>query len=173
MKNKKSLLSLGLLTLVLVLGVGYAIVSSVDLTIGGTATVKDAELAVDIENVADSSTGSATIEHTWITDSHAKDDTFTITDMVLNEEVTITYTVKNHETDVDATLAEKVALTNSNEEYFSASYSITETALEAEAETTIVVKVKLIKTPVDASDNSATIGFTVSATADDNSTSAN
>ena len=168
MKNKKSLLSLGLLALVLVLGVGYAVVSSVDLTIGGSATVKNAELAVDIENVEDSTTGEATIEHTWT--ECAQEDTFTITDMVLNEEYTITYTVKNHETDVDATLEEKVALMNSNSEYFDASYSIMESALGAGEETTIVVTVKLTKTPVDSAYNSTTIGFTVSATADNNHT---
>lgn len=166
MKNKKSLLSLGLLALVLVLGVGYAVVSSVDLKIGGSASVKDAELAVDIENVESSSTGAATISHTW--QQCDAEDTFTITDMVLNETVTITYTVKNHETDVDATLAEKVALTNSNSEYFDAAYSITESALGATEETTIVVTVQLKKTPVDAAYNSTTIGFTVSATADNN-----
>ena len=171
MKNKKSLLSLGLLALVLVLGVGYAVVSSVDLTIGGSATVKDAELKVDIEGVSAVSTGSATIEHTLV--EHGNEDKFIITDMVLNEEYTITYTVKNHETDVAATLAEKVSLENTNEEYFSASYSITNPALAAGAETTIVVKVKLIKTPVEEEDNSTTIGFTVSATADDNSTPTN
>ena len=166
MKNKKSLLSLGLLALVLVLGVGYAVVSSVDLKFGGSATVKNAELKVDIESVSDSTTGAASISHTLV--EHAKEDTFTITDMVLNEEYTITYTVKNHESDVAATLAEKVALTNSNAEYFSASYTITNPSLAANAETTIVVKVKLIKTPVDDTYNSTTIGFTVSATADNN-----
>ena len=177
MKNKKSLLSLGLLALVLVLGVGYAVVSSVDLTISGSASVKDAELKVDIENVDDSSTGDAVVEHTW--KQCDQEDKFTITDMVLNETVTITYTVKNHESDVDATLAEKVALTNSNEEYFSASYSIVDaegvakTSLAAGEEAFIVVTVQLDKTPVDSKYNSATIGFTVSATADDNKTPAN
>lgn len=166
MKKKKSLLSLGLLALVLVLGVGYAVVSSVDLEFGGSASVKDAEIDVDIENVADDSTGEATVEHTWT--KCATEDTFTIKDMVLNEEVTITYTIKNHETDVAATLAEKVALTNSNEEYFDAEYAITNPSLAAGGETTIVVTVTLTKTPVDSKYNSTDIAFTVSATADDN-----
>ena len=42
MKNKKSLLSLGLLALVAILGVGYAVVSDVVLTITGTASVANA-----------------------------------------------------------------------------------------------------------------------------------
>ena len=36
MKNKKSMLALGLVALVLVLGVGYAVVSSVGLTFTGS-----------------------------------------------------------------------------------------------------------------------------------------
>lgn len=170
MKNKKSLLSLGLLALVLVLGVGYAVVSSVDLTFGGTASVKDAELAVDIENVTDSTTGNATITHTWTADSHSKSDTFAISNMVLSEEYTITYTIKNHETDVAADIKEKVALSNSNEEYFNVTYSITnsEVSIEANGEKTVIVKVKLIKTPVEEKDNSATIGFELTASAVNN-----
>lgn len=171
MRNKKSLLSLGLFALVLVLGVGYAVVSSVDLTFNGTANVKDASLQVDIEKVEDNTTGSATATHTWSAESHSKTDTFAISNMVLNEEYTITYTIKNHETDVKANLAEKVALTNSNEEYFDASYSITDssTPISAGGEKTIVVTVKLIKTPVEEKDNTATIGFEVTASAVNNS----
>lgn len=161
MKKRKSLLSLVLLALVLVLGVGYAVVSSVDLKFGGSATVKDAELKVDIEKVVDATTGDATISHTLA--EHGSEDTFTITDMVLNETYTITYTVKNHETDVAATLAEKVALTNSNSEYFDASYSITDANLAAGAETTVVVTVKMKKTPVVEDYNSTTIGFELTA----------
>lgn len=170
MKKNKSLLSLGLLALVLVLGVGYAVVSSVDLTFGGSASVKDAELAVDIENVTDSTTGEATITHTWTTDSHSKTDTFAISNMVLNEEYTITYTIKNHETDVTASLSEKVALSNSNSEYFTASYSIENESepIAAGGEKNIVVKVKLIKTPVESADNSTTIEFEVEASAVNN-----
>ena len=46
MKNRKLLLTFGTLALVLVLGVGYAVVSSVDLNITGTASVKGATLNV-------------------------------------------------------------------------------------------------------------------------------
>ena len=171
MKNKKSLLSLGLLALILVLGVGYAVVSSIDLTFGGSATVKDYSLRVDIEKVEATSTGDATITHTLA--EHGTKDTFTITDMVLNEEYTITYTVKNHETDVDATLSQKVALTNSNDEYFDASYTITDPNLEPGEETTVVVKVKLTKTPVVETYNSTTIGFELTASADNNHVESN
>lgn len=168
MKKKKSLLSLGILALVLVLGVGYAVVSAVDLTFGGKATVADAVIKVDIEDVDDDPTGTATTSHTWKANSHATADTFTITDMVLNETVTITYTLKNHETDVAANIAKKGALSNDNPEYFEATYTIDNSTIAADSTGTVTVKVKLKKTPVVEAYNTANIGFTVEATAADN-----
>lgn len=147
MKNKKSLLSLGLVALVLVLGVGYAVVSSVGLTFGGSANVADATLRVDIKSVDDVKT-NATVTHT-LGAGHAVSDTFTITGMTLNEEVKMTYTIDSHEEDVEATIKEKVALTNSDTTHFSASYEITkDTVGPKTGEATVVVTVKLIKTPV-------------------------
>ena len=166
MKKKKSLLSLGILALVLVLGVGYAAVSAVGVTIGGTATVKDAVLKVDIDSVTETKTGAAVVTHTM--KEHDTADTFTITDMVLNEEVVITYTIANHETDVAATLAESVELSNTNKEYFNASYNITNENIAAGGTTTVDVTVKLVKTPVEEADNKATISVSLEAKADNN-----
>ena len=168
MKKKKSLLSLGILALVLVLGVGYAVVSAVDLTFGGTATVADAVIKVDIENAVAVPSGKATTTHTWTEGSHATSDTFTITGMALNETVTITYTLKNHETDVAANIAEKGALTNSNSEYFEVTKTIDDPTIAANGTGTVTVKVKLKKTPVDEDYDSTTVNFSVEATAADN-----
>ena len=167
MKNKKSLLSLVILALVLILGVGYAVVSSVDLTIGGTAGVKSADLNVDIESVQDTKTSGATINHTLT--QHANKDTFTITDMVLNETVTMEYTIKNHETDVAATIAEGVALTNSNSQYFDVTYKINEANIPAGGTTTVTVTVKLIKTPVTAAQGETEVSLTLAASPVNNS----
>lgn len=167
MKNKKSLLSLVIFALVLILGVGYAVVSSVGLTIGGTASVKDANLKVDIESVADTKTSGATIRHTLTT--CADKDTFTITDMKLNETVTMEYTVANHETDVDAKLT-GVGLTNSNEEYFDVNYTINgETIAAKDGTTTVTVTVKLVKTPVTDEQGETTVSLTLNAAPVDNS----
>ncbi len=169
MKNRRSLLSLGILALILVLGVGYAVVSATDLTFGGTATVKDADIKVDICGVTEKSTiatNGATVKHTLT--EHSDKASFEISNMVLNEEVTITYTVTNHETDVAAKLSEKTGLTNSNPEYFSATYTIAEENIAAEGSTTVVVKVKLIKTPVVEADASTKIDFVLTANPVDN-----
>lgn len=167
MKNKKSLLSLVIFALVLILGVGYAIVSSVDLTIGGTAGVKNASLKVDFESVADTKTSGATISHTLT--QHAKEDEFTITDMVLNETVTMEYTVANHETDVDADLTEKIALSNNNPEYFEVSYKINGNEIKAGGTTTVTVTVKLVKTPVTEAQGKTTVSLTLNAAPKNNS----
>lgn len=164
MKKKKSLLSLGILALVLVLGVGYAVVSNVGLTFDGTATVADADLKVSITGVQDAKTGDAEITHSWKA-SGEKADTFEITKMVLNETVTITYTVTNEETDVTANLAEKTALTNSNTAHFSATYSIPDEGKElAPGEsTTVTVTVTLDVTPTTQAESSTEIGFALEA----------
>ena len=90
--------------------------------------------------------------------------------MALNETVTITYTLKNHETDVAANIAQKVALSNDNEEYFEASYKIDDNTIAANGTGTVTVTVRLKKTPVVEDYNTANIGFTVEATAADNKT---
>lgn len=164
MKNKKSLLSLGLLALVLVLGVGYAVVSNVTLEFGGSATVADAELKVDIASVEDNKPTGVTVTHSIDGTTHAKKDTFTITGMTLNETVTMTYTIDNHETDVDATIAEKVALKNDNTEYFNATYKINGADIARNGgTTTVTVTVTMIKTPVVAAQGTANISFSLEA----------
>ena len=157
MKSKKSLLSLGILALVLVLGVGYAVVSSVGLTLTGTATVADANLKVKISNVVDNKP-SAQVVHTT---QNLKDE-FTITNMTLNETVTMTYTILNEETDVDATLAD-VQITNSNETYFKVESTIDDADMTHGETGTVTVTVKLIKTPVIAEQGTANITVTLNA----------
>ena len=166
MKKKKSLLVLGLLALVLVLGVGYAVVSEVGLDIGGTATVGDAVLKVSFQKVDVTKPDDVSVTNT-LTDG-ALADTFTITDMKLNDTVTLKYTVQNKETDVDATLAEKIALSNSNEEYFNVSYTIDNASVPASDVTTVTVVVTLKKTPVVSANGSARISVKLEATADNN-----
>lgn len=164
MRNKKSFLSLGILALVLVLGVGYAAVSTVQLTIGGTASAKEATLKVSLKSaendIAEDSTASVT--HTFAAGD--TEDKFTISDMSLNETITITYKIQNEETDVDAILTENTTLTNSNPTNFEVSYDIKTAEVAAGTEEgEVTVTVKLIKTPVDDTENSTSISFVLDA----------
>ena len=169
MKNKKSLLSLVLFALVLILGVGYAVVSNVGLTITGTANVKDTELKVDIASVSDDKTGNATITHS-LGATHAATDTFTITGMELNNEVIMTYTIDNHEEDINATL-EQVSIANNNEEHFEVTSEINGEEIAADGgTTTVTVTVKLIKTPLVEAKEEAEITVTLEAAPSGNAT---
>ena len=159
MKNKKSLLGLGLLALVLVLGVGYAVVNTITLTFNGSASVADAELKVAITNVTSSKETDVTKSFT------ANTGTFGVTNMTLNEEVTFTFTVTNNETDVTAKLTEKTAVTG-NTDYFEASYVINDgDRIAPKGTATVVVTVKMKKTPVAADDGSAEFEFVLDAAA--------
>jgi hypothetical protein len=100
MKSKRSLLSFGLIALILVLGVGYAAIGAVDLTISGTASVKDSDIKVSFKSVTHDAKGDTVVENS-LEDGDVI-DTFTISNMDLNETVTLTYTVQNKETDVAA-----------------------------------------------------------------------
>ena len=169
MRSKKSFLSLGILALVLFLGVGYAVVSSVYVNLGGTANAAGADLNVEITNaVATTNISEKTVDFNHVlSDSNLTSD-FTLNNMTLGEIVTITYTVTNNETDVDAvlSLASGVTLNNSNPDYFKVDYDITDatTDLENNDKTmTVVVTIELIKTPVTEENSSTTVGLTLTA----------
>ncbi len=118
MKNKKSLLSVALVALILVLGVGYAIVSSVGLSINGTAgTLTDeTDLNVIFTDIADQSDNF--IEDASFNGTSAS---FTIKDLSrVGDGAEILYTVTNQEEDINANLGQLV-ITNSNPDYFTVS----------------------------------------------------
>lgn len=162
MKSKKSLLSLGLLALVLVLGVGYAVVSSVTLEISGTASVEESDLKVSFKEVKEVSNSTKVSASVNSTDS--KKANITVTGLTLNESVTATYTIQNEESDVAAEVVQG-SITNDKPTYFEVTTDLT-TAKTVDANGTIdvVVTVKLIKTPIDSADSTAIITIPFTAT---------
>lgn len=165
MKKKSSLLSLGLIALVLVLGVGYAVVQEVDLTISGTASVKGSTLAVYFNGETskeDATNGKVTATAT----NKTLAANITVTDLTLNETVTATYTVVSEETDVAAkiskesiTVLDTATKKKDLSSYFEVSTDVDTTpkTLAAGGETTVTVTVKLIKTPVEEADSKGDI----------------
>lgn len=171
MKSKKSLLSLGLLALVLVLGVGYAVVSSVDLTIGGSASVKGSTLAVaftDTTDKTDATNGKVTATAT----NGQLSASIRVVDLTYGETVTATYTVKNSETDVNASiLKDSITVLASDgktdlSSYFTVTTDVDDTAkiVEAGKENTVTVTVKLSKTPVNDTQSTANVTVVLEAT---------
>ena len=166
MKNRKSIFALAIVALVLVLGVGYAVVSSQTLTINNaSASAGDTTLKV----VYDGVNSGVTEKVTAITSAdNSTNATFTIQNMVLNETVSTEFEIKNKETDVNASIAVPT-ITNSKSTYFevkvyyqpsSGSYAEWTGAqtLNAQATAKVRVDVKLIATPITSADSTTTIG---------------
>lgn len=154
MKNRKKMITTALIVLVLLLGVGYATVSSVNLNINGTAKAESKELQVFYDGVNSGTSAKVT---TISSPDKARTATFTVDNMTLDETVTMTFEVKNYETDVNATLAAPSVTQNTNEEYFQVTTSCNKTTLNAGDTATITVNVKLIKTPVTEEAGSTTV----------------
>lgn len=143
---------IGVLIAILALGIGYAAVSAITLTITGSGSI-----APDDANFNVHYTGEVTVtksnNNITTTQSHnnAKAGEFTITGMTKKDDtVTFTYTVINESEDLKATLAAPVVATNSNSTYFSVSSATAANTLTANGGTTTqTVTVTAIKTPVD------------------------
>lgn len=171
MKNKKSLLSLGLLALVLVLGVGYAVVNSVTLNINGTAgTLSDAtDIAVAFDGVESKN-------ETYVTAATAteKTATFTVDNLSrVGDTATIVYKIKNSETDLNATLSTPTVQFGENTEtttndYFEVTTAYTNstgspvTQVEHGETVKLTVTVKLKKTPTTEQNTNIKLTFTAS-----------
>jgi hypothetical protein len=157
MRNRKSLLGLVLLALVLVLGVGYAVVSSVTLSIDGSATVAKSTLKVSFEGTVTDG-GSAT-----------KGALTAILDVKgltkIGDTKTVTYTIQNEETDLDASVLLKGAISNSKSEFFEVTTSASSAVVVKKGSTaTVTVTVKLIKAPILEEDSTTNITVTLEAT---------
>ena len=154
MKNRKKMITTALIVLVLLLGVGYATVSSVNLNINGTAKAGSKELQVFYDGTNSGTSAKVTAISS---PDKTREATFTVENMTLDETVTMTFEVKNYETDVNATLAAPSVTQNTKPEYFQVTTSCNKTNLNAGDTATITVNVKLIKTPVSEEAGSTTV----------------
>ena len=160
MKNRKKMITTALIVLVLLLGVGYATVSSVNLNINGSAKAGSKELQAFYDGTNSGTSAKVTAISSPVNTRAA---TFTVENMTLDETVTMTFEVKNYETDVNANLAAP-SVKNTNENYFQVTASCDKTTLNALDTATITVNVKLIKTPVteEAGSTTVTVGMAAS-----------
>ena len=166
MRSRKSFLGLGILVLMLVLGVGYAVVNNVTLTISGTATAKEAELNVYFDASVNPVLTNATNGKVAAEITDKKNATIEVTELALSETVTAVYTIKNGESDVAASLATPVITVESAagtdlSEYFNVTATLAENSLDAGASTTVTVVVTLAKTPTIAAYSTADINIQI------------
>ena len=164
-KNKKTLqIVLLVLIAVVTLGIGYAAISAVNLIINGnaTASVNQNNFKVHFTQ-AQSITGSTGASGTSSIDT--QDDTkatFDVTGLTkVGDYAEAVYTVRNDSNGIGAAIS--LSVTNSNSEYFKVTETIQDNKLQAGEETTVKVRVEMIKTPItDSVSTSITATLTAS-----------
>ena len=154
MKKKYGVIAI--LIAIVFLGVGYAVISNVNLNVnGGQATVNadPANFVVKFDEestfaYSGNPTGS-TVELTRIDDKNA---TFTINGLTKKgDKVTITYPIVNDSEDLKASLAAP-SITNDNTDYFTVTTTSPTAGTELAAQggtANLVLEVEVIKTPVE------------------------
>lgn len=181
MKSPKTFLLLSVIVAVLVLGIAYAAIGNITLTVNGSATA-----APDATNYKVAFTGDTTLTGSFINKDTTIDSlksagkvsisatadaisaTLTINEGALvsvGDTITATLDIKNSSVDLQAAITDTT--TNSNEEYFEVTSSLSKGTLLPDGKTsadftdsaTLTITVKLIKTPLAA--QNATITTTV------------
>ena len=166
MKRRNSVITLVVLVAILVLGVGYAVVSNVTLTVSGNASTVTTDLKVSFEGTVAKDTTHATRngladKPATVTATATKGELTAVLQVENLEKkddyVTATYTIQNEETDVAATITQGTISNNKSTFFEVTTDATTAKSLAAGGTTTVTITVKLIKTPVTAEDSVATI----------------
>lgn len=186
MKQKRTFVTLLLVIALLCLGIGYAAITGVNLTITGNLAVTTDENNFDVEFInsgenliqvvkgggaPESATATATIDSSDANSRTVKVDVAGLT--TKGQTVTVTCPIQNTSTDnlaaelSGATATVKKKGTETDSTYFSVSEPvIDETRLEKGDKTTITFTIKLDKTPIsndDATEAESTVTVTFTA----------
>ena len=153
-----------LLVAILLVAVGYAAITNVTLNIDGTAKSEGNPDNFKVELVGEPQTSGDGTTTATINTADKTQGTMNVSGLNAKGQTAIaTYTVKNQSADLSADLTAKA--TSTNDEYFEVQCSLDKTTLKAQEETTMTVKVKLLKTPIDETKEnlSTEIGINVDA----------
>ena len=153
-----------LLVAILLVAVGYAAITKVGLNIDGTAKSEGNPDNFKVELVGEPQTSGDGTTTATINTADKTQGTMNVSGLNAKGQTAIaTYTVKNQSADLSADLTAKA--TSTNDEYFEVQCSLDKTTLKAQEETTMTVKVKLLKTPIDETKEnlSTEIGINVDA----------
>ena len=137
-----------LLVAILLVAVGYAAITNVTLNIDGTAKSEGNPDNFKVELVGEPQTSGDGTTTATINTADKTQGTMNVSGLNAKGQTAIaTYTVKNQSTDLSTDLTAKA--TSTNDEYFEVQCSLDKTTLKAGEQTTMTVKVKLLKTPID------------------------
>ena len=153
-----------LLVAILLVAVGYAVITKVGLNIDGTAKSEGNPDNFKVELIGEPQTSGDGTTTATINTADKTQGTMNVSGLNAKGQTAIaTYTVKNQSADLSADLTAKA--TSTNDEYFEVQCSLDKTTLKAQEETTMTVKVKLLKTPIDETKEnlSTEIGINVDA----------
>ena len=160
-KNSAKVVGLVLLIAVLLVAIGYAAITTVQLRINGTAnaTTNSDNFTVRFSGtptVSDADKVVATLDP-----NNQLQATMNVSKLsAKGDTATATYTIENTSADLSAVLS--ATTTNSNTEYFNVTQNIAKATIGHGETTTITVTVELIKTPITDGIES-TIGVTIDA----------
>ena len=162
--NNKVVLGVVLLAIILV-AVGYATITNVTLNIKGTTKTEANQSNFVIEFIGEPTTGGKGTTTATVNSSKKTEGTVEVSGLTAKgDTATVTYTVKNQSEDLSADLTAEA--TSSNQSYFETMCTLDKTILKAQEETTLIVTIKLLKTPIDETKENLTSQIGVSITAE-------
>ena len=162
--NNKVVLGVVLLAIILV-AVGYATITNVTLNIKGTTKTEANQSNFVIEFIGEPTTGGKGTTTATVNSSKKTEGTVEVSGLTAKgDTATATYTVKNRSEDLSADLTAEA--TSSNQSYFETICTLDKTTLKAQEETTLIVTIKLLKTPIDETKEDLTSKIGVSITAE-------
>ena len=157
--NNKLIGGIVLIAIILV-AIGYAAITNVELNINGTAKSKAEQENFVVELIGEPQTSGDGTTTATIEENDKTQGTMEVSGLSAKGETAVaTYTVKNKSEDLSADLTAEA--TSTNDEYFEVKCSLDKTTLKAQEETTMTVKVKLLKTPIDETKEDLTTSIRV------------
>ena len=158
----KTIIWVTLLLLVVVLGIGYAAISTIQLRIEGSASADPNQTNFKVEFTGSPTVSTPSNVEATINPSNKLLATMNVTGLTSKgDKETATFTIQNLSEDLSAQLT--VGIENSNEEYYKVTYDLKKGTLTAGETTTIEVTIELIKTPIEDIPET-NIGVTLTAT---------
>lgn len=161
MKKRRSLITILMVCLISLIGIGYAAITS-SLTINGTsnATASDSNFSVVFDTTEDDTVTNCTISSLTETSATVTVDGSKLTKT--GDTATATLTINNDSTELGANLVANVTQGSTN--FFAVTADLTQSSIAANGTTTVVVTIQLVKTPTETVTDSFTVTITATAT---------
>lgn len=155
--NKKTVVGVVLFLAIVLLAVGFAAITAVNLVITGNTTATPSQENFKVEFTGEPETSDPGKVTADINEDDPTKATMDVSGLTAKDQfVTATFTIQNKSTDLSAQLTEVEAV-NTNTEYFKVDTNIeAPTVVTAGSTTTVTVTVTLLKTPISGNETGTT-----------------